>query len=249
MVVRGRGPVRASSHEGVLLGVAVIALGGTLGTLFAAQPVASLAGIAKFVLAAAGSILAVRLWAPSAREVRWFCSLWLGGAAVSSLWALTFSPRPVGRPLGFSTHPNHLGVVCLLATAIALGFLLSGRPRARALSAVSFPLLAVVLLASGFRAALLGFLVMVPTVAVLSYRGQLAVRVYHTGDHGEPENRGHHSGALLGGLAGGTPATSPPDCSRTSSGIAICGCTSPPSSLWLHRCAPPPWNLSALPAV
>jgi hypothetical protein len=176
MVVRGREPLRSSSHEGVLVGIALIAVGGTLGTLFATQPVASLAGIAKFVLAAAGSVLAVRLWAPGTREVRWFCSLWLGGAVVSSLWALTLGPELVGRPLGLSTHPNHLGIVCLLATGIALGFILSGRPLARGLSMASFPLLVVVLVASGSRAALLGFFVMVPAVAVLSYRLQLAVR-------------------------------------------------------------------------
>lgn len=176
MVLRGRAPVQPSSHAGVLVGVGVIALGGTLGTLFAAQPVASLAGIAKFVLAASGSILAVWLWAPSAQEVRRFCSLWLGGAVLSSLWALTLSPAPLGRPFGLSNHPNHLSLVCLLAAAIALGFILSGRPLARGLSMVSFPLLVVVLVLSGSRAALLGFFVMVPAVAVLSYRLQLAVR-------------------------------------------------------------------------
>lgn len=176
MVVRGREPLRSSSHEGVLVGIALITVGGMLGTLVASQPLASLAGIAKFALAAAGSVLAVRLWAPSAREVRWFCSLWLGGAVVSSLWALTFGPRVVGRPLGLSTHPNHLGIVCLLAAGIALGLILGGRAPARGLSMVSLPLLVVVLVASGSRAALLGFFVMAPTVAVLSSRLQLAVR-------------------------------------------------------------------------
>ena len=179
MVVGEREPttasVRSSPYEGVLLGVAVIAVGGTLGTLFAAHPVASFTGIAKFALAAGGSILAVRLWAPSARQARWFCSLWLGGAVVSSLWALTFGARTVGRPLGLSNHPNHLGMVCLLATGISLGFALSRRRPARGLALASLPILVAVLMASGSRAALLGSLVMIPTVAVLTYRVQLAV--------------------------------------------------------------------------
>lgn len=164
------------SGDGVLVGLAMIAAGGLVGTLFAVRPEASLVEVAKFVFAAAGSIVAMRLWEPDPARVRRFCALWLGGAVVSSLWALTFSPSIVGRPLGLSTHPNHLGIVCLLGAAIALGFALGGRSVARRLCMLALLPLVVALVACGSRAALLGFFVVVPTVALMTLRVQLAVR-------------------------------------------------------------------------
>ena len=175
LVVRERSSP-AGFDKGVLAGLAMIAAGGLVGTLFAVRPETSLVEMAKFVISAGGSVLAFRLWSPGAPLVRWFCSLWLTGAVVSALWALTFSTTIVGRPSGLSTHPNHLGIVCLLATAVALGLALGGRPAARRLSMVALPPLVLALVASGSRAALLGFFVMVPAVAVLAYRVQLALR-------------------------------------------------------------------------
>lgn len=166
----------AATDDAVLVGLGTIVAGGLIGTAFAIHADASLLEIAKFLLASAGSILAARMWAPGAARIRWFCTLWLAGAVASALWALTLSERIVGRPLGLTTHPNHLGLACLLAAAMALGFALGDRPRARRVALLSLVPLVGALVASGSRAALLGFFVMVPTVAALTHRIQLAMR-------------------------------------------------------------------------
>lgn len=160
----------------VIVGLALITLGGLLGAIFSARPDVSLIDTAKFVLAAGGSVVAVRLSNPDRRAVHWFCACWLAGAVVSALWALTFSARILGRPVGLATHPNHLAIVCLLAIAMCLGFALGERPLARWLCIAAAVPLTVALIESGSRAALVGFLVMVPVVAGLSRRVQLAVR-------------------------------------------------------------------------
>jgi O-antigen ligase len=160
----------------VVVGLAVIAVGGLLGAIFSARPDISLIDTAKFVLAAGGSVVAVRLWDPDRRSVHWFCACWLAGAVVSALWALTFSAKILGRPLGLATHPNHLAIVCLLGIAMCLGFALGDHPVAPRLCVVALLPLVAALVESGSRAALVGFLVMVPAVAALSRRVQLAVR-------------------------------------------------------------------------
>lgn len=175
-IALGRRTSLGAADNGVIVGLALIAAGGLIGAAVAVHPIASLTETAKFVVAAGGSVVAMRMWGPNSWTIRRFCSLWLLGAVISAAWALTFSAKVVGRPLGLSTHPNHLAIVCLLATAMALGFALGGSPLARRLSLCAFVPLVLALVASGSRAALLGFFVMVPTVAVLAYRVQLAVR-------------------------------------------------------------------------
>ena len=177
LALGGRRPLRSSAHAGVLVGLATIAVGGTVGTVFAVNPEASLVEIAKFVLGAVGSIIAMMLWAPRPSELRWFCALWLAGAVMSGLWAIALDATRAGRPAGLATHPNHLAITCLLGIGVALGFALDDRRRAaRILGKFSCPLLIVALLVSASRAALVGLVIVVPAVALFAYRVRLAVR-------------------------------------------------------------------------
>lgn len=160
----------------VFVGLAAIACGGVIGTFFAARPGASLGEMARFVLASAGSVAAVALWAPPPSRVRWFCSLWLAGAVFNACWAIFLGPADRARPAGLSTHPNHLGLVCMLGAALALGLLLAEGRAARRLGAAALAPLSLGLLASGSRAALVGLVVTVPVFAVLTRRVQVAVR-------------------------------------------------------------------------
>jgi hypothetical protein len=160
----------------VFVGLATIACGGVIGTFFAARPGASLAEMTRFVAASAGSVAAVALWAPRPAQLRWFCWFWLAGAVFNASWAIVVGPVGGFRPAGLSTHPNHLGLVCMLGTALALGLALAERRALRPLAAAAIaPLLAAVLV-SGSRAALLGLVVTVPVFAVLARRVQVAVR-------------------------------------------------------------------------
>jgi O-antigen ligase len=158
-----------------LCGLAAIAVGGTVGTIFASEPMVSLLAIAKFVFGALGSVTVLALWAPTRDEVRALCGLWLAGATLSAGWALAISETTVGRPAGLATHPNHLGIVCVLGLGLALGFALDQRRRTRLLAVLACPVLLVGLLASGSRAALLGVFIVVPAVAAFSQRVQVAL--------------------------------------------------------------------------
>ncbi|HVM02345.1 MAG TPA: O-antigen ligase family protein [Acidimicrobiales bacterium] len=160
----------------VFVGLATVACGGVIGTFFAAHPGASLAAMARFVLASAGSVAAVALWAPPPARLRWFCWLWLAGAVFNACWAIALGPVDGLRPAGLSTHPNHLGLVCMLGAALALGLALGGRRAARRVAAAALAPLVLALLASGSRAALVGLAVSVPVFAVLTRRLQVAVR-------------------------------------------------------------------------
>jgi hypothetical protein len=161
----------------LLTGLALIAISGLIGTVFAEHPEKSLLVMTKFVLAAAGSILVLALWSASADKLRRFCWAWLLGAVLSAAWAVSgHSPKIGGRPQGLATHPNHMGLVCVLGFGLTVGLASStvGRQRLAAQVAV-LPLVAGGLL-SGSRAAVLGMIVVVPLWSVLSGRWALAWR-------------------------------------------------------------------------
>ncbi|HUR17784.1 MAG TPA: O-antigen ligase family protein [Acidimicrobiales bacterium] len=166
----------AGVSRGVFAGLGAIAFGGVIGTLFAADAGASLLTMSKFVLASAGSVLAVMLWAPSQERIRWFCHLWLLGAVFNAVWAIFIGRTPGARPAGLSTHPNHLAMVCVLGVGLALGLALTGRRPLRGLALAALLPLSVALVLSGSRAAVVGCAVVVPSVAVLARRVQLAIR-------------------------------------------------------------------------
>lgn len=176
---RRRAPLPVRSE--VFLGLAAIVCGGVLGTFFATRPAAGLAEMARFVVAAAGSVAAVAVWAPRPARTRWFCGLWLAGAVFNACWAIAVGPVGALRPEGLSTHPNHLGLVCMLGAAVALGLLLAERRALRTAAAAALAPLLLALLQSGSRAAVVGLAVTVPVFAVLTRRARVALRLLAVG--------------------------------------------------------------------
>ena len=175
-LVARRRPDAAAFPAGPLVGLGAMALGGVVATLHASDPSASLAGVTTFVLGSAGPVVAMALWSPTRPQLRWFTSLWLAGAATSAVWAIRVGPAVFGRRAGLTTHPNHLGIVCVLATGLALGMLVTGARRTRVLALVALPPLLAALVLSGSRAAVVGCVAVVVAMAWLCRRLRLALR-------------------------------------------------------------------------
>ncbi|HUR17532.1 MAG TPA: O-antigen ligase family protein [Acidimicrobiales bacterium] len=164
-----------TADRALLIGLGLLTLGALIGSIFAPHPWTSLGGTARFVFISLSSVVAVGLWAPSRGTLRRFCVLWLSGATANALWALVVSPTVWGRRAGLASHPNSLGLVCVLGTGLALGFCLSDRGIPRRVAEASCALLAVGVVLSGSRAALLGLVTAVPVVLVLSSRRRLVL--------------------------------------------------------------------------
>lgn len=166
---------RRSVPAGVVPAFGVLIVAGLVGTFFASDVRASLENFMKIVLAAAGSVVAMAVWDPARTRLREFAWLWFGGAVASAGWA-TITPRSfAGRSLGLTTHPNHFGLVCVLAIGLGLGLVLSSRGRARTAAVTGTILLTVGVGLSGSRAAVLGLAVTVTLTAFLTRRFRLLV--------------------------------------------------------------------------
>ncbi len=169
-----------SPRRGVVPPLLAVALGivvgaGLVGTFFAQDVAASLSTLAKIVLAAAGSVMALALWDPGAGRLRQFAWLWFAGATTSAVVGLVTPPPVVGRAIGLTNHPNHFGLVCLLAVGLGIGlaFSSSGWPRLAAWAASG--LLVVGVGVSGSRSALVGLAVTIVAAALLTSRVRLLV--------------------------------------------------------------------------
>ena len=158
---------------GVVIAFIVLVTAGLAGTFFAADVGASLANLVRIVLAAAGSVTAMALWDPGRARLQQFAWLWFAGACTSAAWAAVTPRSFVGRAVGLSNHPNHFGLMCMLAVGLGVGLALSstGWPRMAALGGVVLLLAGVGL--SGSRAALLGTAVAIGLVALLTRRFRL----------------------------------------------------------------------------
>jgi hypothetical protein len=142
----------------VLVGLVLIAAGGLIGTVVSADNVsASLGVLFRFGVAATGAVLVVMLWAPSFAHARLAMRAWVVGAALNAGVGFFVTFTITGRALGLSAHPNHLGLACMLALALALAELIAAKGMdGRVLWLVLFVLNAYGVVASGSRAALLG---------------------------------------------------------------------------------------------
>lgn len=161
--------------RGVVYAFGVLVSAGLAGTFFAPSVAASLGNLFKIVLAAAGSLVIMALWNPGPDRLRRFAWLWFAGALASAIWGIV-TPRPyAGRAAGLTVHPNHFGLVCMLAVGLGLGLALSSRGWARwgALGGVVILVGGIGL--SGSRAAILGLVVTVGLTAVLARRFRLLV--------------------------------------------------------------------------
>lgn len=154
--------------QGVMFAFVVLVGSGLVGTFFAPDVLASLANLAKIVLAAAGSVAAMALWGPGEALARRFAWLWFAGATASATLAAVRPREFVGRALGLTTHPNHFGLVCLLGVGLGLGLVLSSRGGVRTATGACVLILIAGTGLSGSRAAILGLVVTIGTTALLA---------------------------------------------------------------------------------
>jgi hypothetical protein len=151
--VSAPGPVRR-----VLLGLVLIAAGGLIGTVVSADDVgASVDVLVRFGVAAIGTVVVVLLWDPPFAQARTAIRAWVLGASVNAAVGVFITFTITGRALGWSAHPNHLGLACMLGLAVALAELIAASSmRSRVLWLVPLALNCYGVVASGSRAALLG---------------------------------------------------------------------------------------------
>jgi hypothetical protein len=162
---------------GLLGGLMLFIAAGLIGTVFVGHPTESLVVMSKFLGASVGSLVAIAIWSPSAEKLRRFCWAWLAGAVLNVAWAASgHSPTVTQRPEGFTTHPNHLGTVCVLGFGLALGLAASASGRERTVARICLAMLALGVVLSGSRSAAVGLLFVVPFWSVLSSRWTLALR-------------------------------------------------------------------------
>jgi O-antigen ligase len=167
-----RGP-----HRWLLAIAGLFVIGSALGAVVAED--ATGAPIA-LRFAASVAVVCLLVWSCVHNDSDWhyFAALFVGGAAVSAAFALA---RPgeygLGRSIGLTNHPNHLGLSMLLASALAFPLLVSAKRSQRLTAWGAFPLAFAALIASGSRAALAGLVVWGVASAVLSRRFRLPLIV------------------------------------------------------------------------
>lgn len=156
--------------RGLVVAFGLIVVAGLSGTFFAPDIGASLTNLVKIVLAAAGSVTAMALWNPRRAALRRFAWFWFAGAVVSAAWAAATPRTFVGRAVGFTSHPNHFGLVCALGVGLGLGLAMSSARRARLAAVSGVVLLMTGVGLSGSRSAIIALAVTIGLTAVLTRR-------------------------------------------------------------------------------
>lgn len=101
--------------------IALITVGGMVGTFFAPDPAMSLGQLARFSASTVGILAFFALLAPSRREVLLLSLAFVAGTLVSAVIGVLFVDEIYGRAVGLSLHSNHLGLVVFMAIGILLG--------------------------------------------------------------------------------------------------------------------------------
>lgn len=147
------------SEKRTLTCAAVLAVaGGALGEVIASPGAASPHSVARVLFGVAIPLTALTV-------VPWGIQAIVGAVvafaagAVAAVAAGPFRASADGRWMGLTTHPNHLGLVCLLG--VAAGIAVTGFPRWKRLGWAFVAANLVGLIQSGSRSALLGLMVLV----------------------------------------------------------------------------------------
>ena len=151
-------------------GFLLLVIGGLVGSFFARDALVSGATLLRLVVASALLLLLFVLWSPSVREITIVAAAWVGSASASSVVAILEEDPIFGRPSGLTTHPSHLGLVCVLAIgpAVALTGAAAGFRRVAGLCGCILITVGVVL--SGSRAGVIGYGVALAMTFALSGR-------------------------------------------------------------------------------
>ena len=160
-------------YKPFLMAAGLILLGGCIGTAVSARGTSGIIELVKFFAASVILLIVVARWAPTRREVRCLAWAFVGGATVSALLGLWLLRTGIQeRSIGLTTHPNHLGIVSLLACGTAVGLALQYSGIGRKLGAGFAAALGAGLLASGSRAAVVGALTSFVVFVVITRSGR-----------------------------------------------------------------------------
>jgi hypothetical protein len=150
------GRLRAATANPIARGSFLILLGGLIASFVSPNVLESVGNLAKFLFVTWAMLLAFILWKPAAMQIRRIVALWVISAATSAAVAISHASTPGTRPNGLAVHPNHLGLISVLALGPAFAFTVSGRRQWSALSWIAVAALLGGVVVSGSRASLLG---------------------------------------------------------------------------------------------
>ncbi|MGH2561661.1 MAG: oligosaccharide flippase family protein, partial [Thermomicrobiales bacterium] len=177
LVVRG-GQERLAPVRWLVGGALLIVVGGLLGSMFAANPSASLAQLIRFSIASILVPILFAFWSPSVVELRRIAWLWVCSVTVSALVAiLEMGNFYHGRADGLTNHPNHLALTCVMATGPAIALTLLSRGLGRWIGVGCGLTLAAGLLISGSRAGLAGIGMTLIAMAAFTKRAEIAAGI------------------------------------------------------------------------
>jgi hypothetical protein len=151
-----RRPLRVPSlYPWLIIGAALLFLGGMLGSIFGAEsPVASMAELLKFMLTILVLPLVVVAWAPNVRGIRRMSWVWLSGIVVNvAVGTVEIQTSHQGRVDGLTLHPNALGLSSVFGASAALGLAATGKGIVRWGAYVATAICAMGVMISGSRAA------------------------------------------------------------------------------------------------
>lgn len=149
-----RRPKLQAPTKAVLRAIAVVSLGGLIGTFWTPTPLASIAMIARFAVGTGVPLVAIGAWHPTRRQLGRCAAAFGLGVVISVAAGLAgVGGTNWGRAEGLSTQPNLFGVTCAIGFGVWLA--LAGR-RHRLIGLVGAGICLVGVLISGSRSALIG---------------------------------------------------------------------------------------------
>lgn len=162
----------------LLRGTGLIVLGGFIGSLFAANPPASIARLSRFTIAAVLMPTLFAIWKPSILDIRRISWLWVISTTISALVGVSEVNTSYGwRANGLTTHPNHLALSAVLAAGPALALTLTSGGILRIVSLFCSVSLFAGVIVSGSRAGIIAYAATLIAFVILTRRIRIALAI------------------------------------------------------------------------
>ena len=143
------------AQKSLLLYAMLLLVGGLVGGIIRQQPDVGWDVALRFAISVVTIAFLVSVLVKRRDDFELYAMWYVLGAAVNAIVAITGGELVVGRSIGFTNHPNHLGLAMLLALFLAIATLGSPNKFVSRVTAVSIlPIIAAIIL-SGSRGALL----------------------------------------------------------------------------------------------